>query len=153
MQCGSLWVVVWNPLFDDFSSPKCEKWPENGPFWPVGPIFAHFFMFFAVAEACTVRLTLSIGILLAVAHSAIYFIYSWVERQRSPSAHFVRRTVRRLVGLFIWFSAVLLWPIVLNVTVWSLFFSLSMWKVQCTCGSLLFICPTLKFTFGAPCAT
>ena len=71
----------------------------------------------------------------------------------------VRRTVERLVGLFIWFSAVLLWPIVLNVTVWSLFFALSMWKVQCTCGSLLFICPTSAFTFaplvarngGTPC--
>ena len=58
----------------------------------------------------------------------------------------VRRTVERLVGLFIWFSAVLLWPIVLNVTVWSLFFALSMWKVHCTCGSLLFICPTSAFT-------
>ena len=64
----------------------------------------------------------------------------------------VRRTVERLVGLFIWFSAVLLWPIVLNVTVWSLFFALSMWKVQCTCGSLLFICPTSAFTGGALCA-
>ena len=71
----------------------------------------------------------------------------------------VRRTVERLVGLFIWFSAVLLWPIVLNVTVWSLFFALSMWKVHCTCGSLLFICPTSAFTFaplvarngGTPC--
>ena len=60
----------------------------------------------------------------------------------------VRRTVERLVGLFIWFSAVLLWPIVLNVTVWSLFFALSMWKVHCTCGSLLFICPTSAFTFA-----
>ena len=71
----------------------------------------------------------------------------------------MRRTVERLVGLFIWFSAVLLWPIVLNVTVWSLFFALSMWKVQCTCGSLLFICPTSAFTVaplvarngGTPC--
>ena len=68
-------------------------------------------------------------------------------------APLVARKVERFVGLFIWFSAVLLWPIVLNVTVWSLFFALSMWKVQCTCGSLLFICPTLKFTFGALCAT
>ena len=58
----------------------------------------------------------------------------------------MRRTVERLVGLFIWFLAVLLWPIVLNVTVWSLFFSLSMWKVHCTCGSLLFICPTSRVT-------
>ena len=62
------------------------------------------------------------------------------------------RKVERLVGLFILFSAVLLWPIVLNVTVWSLFFALSMWKVQCTCGSLLFICPTSAFTGGALCA-
>ena len=60
-------------------------------------------------------------------------------------APLVARKVERLVGLFIWFSAVLLWPIVLNVTVWSLFFALSMWRVHCTCGSLLFICPTSGF--------
>ena len=61
-------------------------------------------------------------------------------------APLVARKVERLVGLFIWFSAVLLWPIVLNVTVWSLFFALSMWRVHCTCGSLLFICPTSAFS-------
>ena len=71
----------------------------------------------------------------------------------------MRRTVQRLVGLFIWFSAVLLWPIVFNVTVSSLFFALSIWKVHCTCGSQLFLCPTSAFTFaplvarngGTPC--
>ena len=75
-----------------------------------------------------------------VQHRSFFFSNVSVHRRR-----LVRRTVERLVGLFIWFSAVLLWPIVLNVTVWSLFFALSMWKVHCTCGSLLFICPTSGF--------
>ena len=77
------------------------------------------------------------------------FFISLPERQRSPAVHFVRRTVQRLVGLFIWFSAVRLWPIVFNVTVWSLFFALSMWMVHCTRGSLLFLCPTSGFRLEA----
>ena len=86
------------------------------------------------------------------------FIFS-IRTSAFTVAPLVARKVERLVGLFIWFLAVLLWPIVLNVTVWSIFFALSMWKVQCTCGSLLFICPTSAFTFaplvarngGTPC--
>ena len=87
-------------------------------------------------------------------------IFSYSSNVSVHRRRLVRRTVERLVGLFIWFSAVLLWPIVLNVTVWSLFFALSMWKVHCTCGSLLFICPTSAFTLaplaarsgGTPCS-
>ena len=78
--------------------------------------------------------------------------YILSQRQRSPAVHLVRRTVQRLVGLFIWFSAVLPWPSVFHVTVSSLFFALSMWKVHCTCGNPLFLCPTSAFTLGALCA-
>jgi hypothetical protein len=63
----------------------------------------------------------------------------------------VRRTVERLVGIYV--LAVHALDLSEIVAARSMLFAGGWWRIHFTCGSPYILIPTLKFTFGAPCAT
>ena len=149
VQGGSLWAVAWNRLFDDFSSQNHEKWPENGQKWAVGAVLGAVFIFLAVAGACSCPLGDFYRYFVRRRHIAQSISSSLVERQRSPSAHLVRR--RCGTPCWLRYSSAVPGFALQIVSAWFVTFVIQWWRVHCARGCQYIPCQRQGSGDPTPC--